>query len=249
MHRVSNILYQLRGKQNLSALVIGPSDRFIKYIENLLPSLGKNSVRHTTIENLCLSGLDEKDQAKVEVSLIDEPAIELVKSMLAMSQIVRKIIARYIIPTNLRVLTKDQTIYFSKEEIAAWAESVQVAIISGEISLIDASRALSKWLAPMIEPTMNAQINQGRAKAREKIELMEREVKKANTEVELIEVNLRDRNYSNEANYERVASKVISESSPLDILSRLHVDKSLIEGDGSLLTLFTDSELAILRLI
>ena len=84
LHRVSNILYQLRGKQNLSALVIGPSDRFIKYIENLLPSLGKNSVRHTTIENLCLSGLDEKDQAKVEVSLIDEPAIELVKSMLAM---------------------------------------------------------------------------------------------------------------------------------------------------------------------
>lgn len=249
LHRVSNILYQLRGKQNLSALVIGPSDRFIKYIENLLPSLGKNSVRHTTIENLCLSGLDEKDQAKVEVSLIDEPAIELVKSMLAMSQIVRKIIARYIIPTNLRVLTKDQTIYFSKEEIAAWAESVQVAIISGEISLIDASRALSKWLAPMIEPTMNAQINQGRAKAREKIVLMEREPKKANTEVELIEVNLRDRNYSNEANYERVASKVISESSPLDILSRLHMDKSLIEGDGSLLTLFTDSELAILRLI
>ena len=251
LHRVSNILYQLRGKQNLSALVIGPSDRFVKYIQNLLPSLGKNSVKHMSVEDLCLSGLDEKDQAKVKVSLIDEPALELAKSMLAMSQIVKKIIAAYIKPANLRITTKDQTVCILKDEIAAWAEPVQVAIIKGEISLRDASRAMSKWLAPLIEPTMNAQMNEARTKARAKIELLEREVRKTDSDSEfaLIDVDLRDRKSSNEASYELVASKVISEPSAFEILSRLHVDKSLSEVDGSSLVLFTESELTIIRLI
>ena len=249
LHRVSNILYQLRGKQNLSALVIGPSDRFVKYIQNLLPSLGKNSVIHMSVEDLCLSGLEEKDRAKVKVSLIDEPALELAKSMLAMSQIVKKIIATHIIPVNLRITTKDQTICILKDEIATWAEPFQVAIINGEISLRDASRALSKWLAPMIEPTMNAQMNEARTKARAKIELLERAAKETDSEFALIDVNLRDRNYSKEASYELVASKVISEPSAFEILSSLHEDKSLSEDDGSSLVKFAESELTIIRLI
>lgn len=249
LHRVSNILYQLRGKQNLSALVIGPSDRFVKYIQNLLPSLGKDSVKHMSVEDLCLSGLEEKDRAKIKVSLIDEPALELAKSMLAMSQIVKKIIVAYIIPVNLRITTKDQTICILKDEISAWAVPVQVAVIKGEISLRDASRALSKWLAPMIEPTMNAQMNEARTKARAKIELLERAAKETDSEFALIDVNLRDRNSSKEASYELVASKVISEPSAFEILSRLHEDKSLSEVDGSSLVKFTESELTIIRLI
>jgi len=249
LHRVSNILYQLRGKQNLSALVIGPSDRFIKYIENFLPSLGKNAAKHTTVENLCLSGLAEKDQARVKVSLIDQSGIELVKSMLAISPIIRKIIATHISPENLRILTKDQTIYVSKDEIATWAESIRAAIVAGEISLNDASSALSKWLAPLIEPTMNAQMNQARARARAKIELLEREAKKADVEIPLINVDLRDRKFSNEAGYELVAKRIISEPSPFAILAQLHEDKSLMEVDSNSPVSFTDSELAIVRLI
>ena len=65
----------------------------------------------------------------------------------------------------------------------------------------------------------------------------------------MIDVDLRDRKSSNEASYELVASKVISEPSALEILSRLHVDKSLSEVDGSSLVLFTESELTIIRLI
>lgn len=249
LHRVSNILYQLRGKQNLSALVIGPSDRFIKYIENFLPSLGKNAAKHMTVENLCLSGLDEKDQARVKVSLIDQPGIELVKSMLAMSPIIRKIVATHISPENLRISTKDQTIYVSKDEIATWAESIRAAIVAGEISLNDASSALSKWLAPLIEPTMNAQMNQARARARAKIELLEREAKNADDEIPLINVDLRDRKFSNEAGYELVAKRIISEPSPFAILAQLHEDKSLVEADSNSPVSFTNSELAIVRLI
>ena len=71
----------------------------------------------------------------------------------------------------------------------------------------------------------------------------------SDSEFALIDVDLRDRKSSNEASYELVASKVISEPSALEILSRLHVDKSLSEVDGSSLVLFTESELTIIRLI
>ncbi len=249
LHRVSNILYQLRAKPNLSALVIGPSDRFIKYIENFLPSLGKNAAKHLTVENLCLSGLAEKDQARVKISLIDQPGIELVKSMLAMSPIIRKIVAQHIAPENLRIRTKDQTVYISQDEIATWAESIRSAIVAGEISLNDAQSALSKWLAPLIELTMNAQMNQARARARAKIELLELEAKNANAEVALIDVDLRDQKFSNEAGYELVAKKIISEPSPFAILAQLHEDKSLMENDRNSSVFFTDSELAMVRLI
>lgn len=53
LHRAAYLLYTERGRLARSGiLVIGPSDLFIRYIDNVLPSLGESDVVSTTLDNL-----------------------------------------------------------------------------------------------------------------------------------------------------------------------------------------------------
>jgi hypothetical protein len=102
LHRVSNILYQLNQTSSAAtALVIGPTDRFVAYIQNILPSLGKTSVKHQSIPDLCLSGLSEKRRQKISIEIVEHPSIQIVKSSVAIGLIIRKLIVNTIKPVNL----------------------------------------------------------------------------------------------------------------------------------------------------
>lgn len=49
LHRIAYLLYAHR---DLDALVVGPSDRFIAYVQAVLPALGEDDVRHLTLAQL-----------------------------------------------------------------------------------------------------------------------------------------------------------------------------------------------------
>jgi DNA helicase IV len=53
LHRAAYLLYTHRGRLGTSGvLILGPNDRFLRYIEDVLPSLGETSVVSTTLTGL-----------------------------------------------------------------------------------------------------------------------------------------------------------------------------------------------------
>ena len=74
LHRAAFILYQLREKvERNSALIIGPNNKFLEYIGDVLPSLGEDSATLRTVETLysqaTVSYADSDDSSRLKQSL------------------------------------------------------------------------------------------------------------------------------------------------------------------------------------
>jgi DNA helicase IV len=82
LHRAGYLLYTHRERLAASGvLLLGPSDRFLRYIENVLPSLGETSVVSATLADL---------YPGVDVYLSESPDAAAVKGDLRMVQVLRR---------------------------------------------------------------------------------------------------------------------------------------------------------------
>lgn len=101
LHRAAYLLYTYRQRLGShGVLVIGPSETFLRYIGQVLPSLGETSVVLATIGTL-LPGIDATDQ--------DEPVAATVKGSLKMAKVIdNAVIDRQRVPRIARVLPYDR---------------------------------------------------------------------------------------------------------------------------------------------
>ncbi|MGW8374341.1 AAA family ATPase [Streptomyces sp. ODS28] len=82
LHRVAYLLYGYRERLNRTgALVIGPNDSFLHYIEQVLPALGEVDVRQATVGELV---------AHVPVSAEDEAEAARIKGDARMAEVLRR---------------------------------------------------------------------------------------------------------------------------------------------------------------
>ncbi len=80
LHRAAYLVYTYREQLSRSGvLIIGPNPTFLRYIENVLPSLGETSVVISTIGNL---------YPGVEATRTDPPATAEIKGRLAMAEVI-----------------------------------------------------------------------------------------------------------------------------------------------------------------
>ncbi len=119
LHRAAFLLFQHR--QDLSdskVLVLGPNPLFLRYIADVLPSLGEVSVRQATVEGLLA--------AKYRVAGVDEPAVARVKGDLRMAAVVDGAIRNRIrIPADgLEVKSGLAVVRFLAEDLEAMVKTV-----------------------------------------------------------------------------------------------------------------------------
>jgi DNA helicase IV len=106
LHRGAFLLFEHREALSRShVLVIGPNRVFLRYVANVLPSLGETAVTQATITSLLSS--------RVRVRGIDSPDVAEVKGRLEMVDVIRRIAVSRIrppkdparLPVGLRVVT------------------------------------------------------------------------------------------------------------------------------------------------
>ncbi|MFE0764758.1 HelD family protein [Streptomyces smyrnaeus] len=84
LHRVAYLLYAHRERlTRTGALVIGPNDSFLRYIEQVLPALGEVAVRQTTVEGLVA-------RPDVPVRAVDAAEAARIKGDARMAQVLRR---------------------------------------------------------------------------------------------------------------------------------------------------------------
>ncbi len=108
LHRGAFLLFEHREELNQShVLVIGPNRVFLRYVRNVLPSLGETAVTQATVTSLLSS--------RLRVRADDEPAAAQVKGRAEMAEVIRRIAGERIkppteparLPVGLRAVTVD----------------------------------------------------------------------------------------------------------------------------------------------
>ena len=115
LHRAAYLLYTQRKKLERSGvLIIGPSRTFLRYIEQVLPSLGESGVVQMTIGDI-VPGLSAQDDAPVDIAAI--------KGRAAFSRILREAVR--LIP---RLPDRDQVLQVWNRRVTLRIKDVQEAL-------------------------------------------------------------------------------------------------------------------------
>jgi DNA helicase IV len=94
LHRAAFLLFQHRRElMDTRVLVLGPNPVFLRYIADVLPSLGETSVRQTTVADLVA--------ARFRVQATDEPAVREIKGRGDMARVIdRALRDRIVVPAD-----------------------------------------------------------------------------------------------------------------------------------------------------
>lgn len=115
LHRAAYLLYTQRERLERSGvLIIGPSRTFLRYIEQVLPSLGESGVVQMTIGDI-VPGLSVQDNDPVDIAAI--------KGRAAFSRILREAVR--LIP---RLPDRDQVLHVWNRRVTLRIEDVQEAL-------------------------------------------------------------------------------------------------------------------------
>ena len=224
LHRVSSVLFRI-GNQigDVNALVIGPSDKYVAYVENVLPQLGKRSAIHRSVESLCLRRLPEKDRVKVRVCLNDPIELEIIKSSIAMRTIIRKALLARIQFRPIKVSELGITQWILEDQVETGIMKSFVDFVNGVVTLDGVKVGLRRWLANELSPGINAAILNRRAEARKNGELAEKENLNMNPIFrEIGPKGLPDLNAAIRA----IVNDLLPNVSALDVLQDLHTRES-----------------------
>jgi DNA helicase IV len=119
LHRAAFLLFQHREQLiEKEVLVLGPNPLFLRYIAEVLPSLGESSVRQATVSGLLA--------AKYRVRAQDEPVVTRLKGDGRMAAVIEAAIrARVKIPTDgLEIRSGLAVVRFSADDLETMAKTV-----------------------------------------------------------------------------------------------------------------------------
>ncbi|MGZ6996506.1 MAG: HelD family protein, partial [Acidimicrobiia bacterium] len=85
LHRAAYLLYTFRQRLgNQGVLLVGPSTVFLRYIEQVLPSLGEHEVQLATVSGL---------KPQLNARRVDAPAVAAIKARASMATVLRRALA------------------------------------------------------------------------------------------------------------------------------------------------------------
>jgi DNA helicase IV len=156
LHRVSRVMFVGRQKSGgllvdtePRAVVIGPSQTFIDYVNQTLPSIGDRTVRYAAMETFLLERLSGAERRQVVVGVDDDAVQCRAKSSLEMTRLVRKLVARRVLIAPLFFRSSDKYVYRSIEEVAAVLRPALMAVVYGNGSLVDVRDRLRSYITEL----------------------------------------------------------------------------------------------------
>lgn len=147
LHRAAYLLYTHRRMLDRSGvLVVGPSEEFLHYIDQVLPSLGETGVVSRTIGELIPGMVAERH---------DEPHVAQIKGERRMANaIANAVAARERVPANL------PTVYFNGIPVTMRAADVTEAIASARRTRQPHNKARETFVNEMLERMRSQYIEQ-----------------------------------------------------------------------------------------
>jgi DNA helicase IV len=117
LHRAAFLLYNHPELARSGVLVLGPSRAFLRYIAQVLPSLGEESVVQTTVGDLA---------PRVRVSATDPPGVDRLKGDARMAQVVAAGLACHRVPLGhpTRLTARHLSITLEADEVNALVSSI-----------------------------------------------------------------------------------------------------------------------------
>src|SRR5690606_19680832 len=76
LHRAAYLLYsdaRISQRGGGGVLFVGPNDAYLSYVDDVLPSLGEDSVRIATLRRLTPEGADAREEADPRVAALKRP--------------------------------------------------------------------------------------------------------------------------------------------------------------------------------
>ena len=137
LHRAAFLLYQHRlALADANVLVVGPNPLFLRYIADVLPSLGETSVRQTTLVGLL--------SAKYRVRGDDPPEVAEIKGRGVMAQVVEAAIRVRISPPGdgLEVRSGIGVVRFDQSDL----ESMTKTVLDRRVPVNDGREILRRML-------------------------------------------------------------------------------------------------------
>lgn len=118
LHRVAWVLFKARemGKAP-TALVVGPNERFVEYISDVLPALGEGGAAQTSLGVLARSRLSDADRKRTEPTRIDEPRVAKVKGDERMAVVVRRSVWEHVRPEAVSVAWRRYRLELSEVQV------------------------------------------------------------------------------------------------------------------------------------
>ena len=138
LHRAAFLLFEHREQLMESrVLVVGPNRMFLRYVGNVLPSLGETAVSQATVHSL----LDVKWRVRGE----DSPECQVLKGDVRMAELVRAAaLDKFKLPSESEVIgVGARTVTFEPEDV----EAAQRAALERRLPLNSARRVFSQVLA------------------------------------------------------------------------------------------------------
>ena len=161
LHRAAYLLYTHRDRlARAGVLVVGPGPAFVRYIEQVLPSLGETGVLLSTVEGLV---------ADIEVTGTESAEVATLKADLRMARLVQAAVAAHqrVPDAPMMVLFEEHELVLTPHDIAtararaqrsprrhnraryAFAKQV-LRLVIGRLAEIDSELSRERWVVRMI---------------------------------------------------------------------------------------------------
>ena len=223
LHRLAFVAYESQQAQTVSTLLmVGPSEAFVRYVDDVLPRLGERDTRQISFEALCLSILRPAEAKTVKVSVAEHGSVALIKSNRVILRVLRRALLSQIRLPYFDVTTTER-IWIGPDLISKQIAPMVQPFMSGEISLKVIRDRLAAWFLAYLEAATSfrgADLRRAESKSVEAAVTAQRDMGK---KVEVFEEKSAVAGVTSLRQVaSRLAERVVGDDEPLALLARFH---------------------------
>jgi len=227
LHRLAFVAYEARN-QNVSGrlLMLGPSDRFVQYVKNVLPSLGERRVEQKSFSELCLvSSVIKGSATTIDIAETAESA--LLKSSPLIFGVMRRVLVGRLRSRTVRLRLGTYDVSIEAATIRERLKEAAVRLASGAASMASIREELAGWMRYYARTTATFGDRNARDEITRRVLEEEKAAERAGKPFDLVVA--RERSFD-EGSVERAAKeaalRLVPDDDPVLLLAQFHDARS-----------------------
>lgn len=228
LHRLAFVAYEARERKvGSQLLMLGPSDRFVHYVRDVLPSLGENNIDQLSFASLCLGSLTPVQQSQVEVTLIETAEVAHIKASIAIFALMRRLLVGRLRSVDIHIRLGTNDVYVEAAKMRNLLVTGAAQLIAGNVTMASIRDSLVLWLSNHVRVDASFAVQNERLAVNERMRERHEGAQKQGAPLELI----RSKQLSHDEKAvvraaKEVATKLVPEDDPLLLLAQFHDEKS-----------------------
>lgn len=225
LHRLAFVAYEDRERRaSRTLLMVGPTDQFVRYVRDVLFSLGEREVRQVSFSGLCASVLTADEAGSIAVTLTSSETTALAKSTVSIFRSLRRMLLGRVRSAYLEIRSA-KTVWVSPDQIDEFLSARTAAFLDGTASMKSLRQDLSDWIFAFGGDSESFDDSEARERVSKQVGAEVESRRKSGEELDVIAVDLRKRGTTLRAEATRIAERVIPDDEPVSMLARFHDSK------------------------